>query len=376
VGYVSGEFRDQATAFLTAGLYECHDKDKFEIVAFDNGWSTNSHIRRRLESAFDRFIRISNLSDRAAAEKILGEEIDILVSLNGYFGEHRMGVFAQRPAPVQVNYLGFPGTLGADYIDYILGDRFVIPQDEQQYYTEKVVYLPGSYQVNDSRRHMPRGVPTRSENQLPGTGFVFCSFNMSYKITPAMFAVWMRILKKVEGSVLWLLESNTAFSKNLRYEAERHGVAGDRLVFAPFVAMEKQLNRLQLADLFLDSLPCNAHTTASDALWAGVPLVTCPGKTFPGRVAASLLHAIDLPELVTANLEDYEALAVKLADDPAFLQAIRQKLAHNRQTTSLFDTDRFRQHIETAYAKMWEIFQRGEAPQSFSVEPDCKPDAG
>jgi predicted O-linked N-acetylglucosamine transferase (SPINDLY family) len=192
---------------------------------------------------------------------------------------------------------------------------------------------------------------------------------MSYKFTPAMFALWMRILKQVEGSVLWLLQGNAASPGNLRREAERHGVAGDRLVFAPFIAMEKQLDRLQLADLFLDSLPCNAHTTASDALWAGVPLLTSYGTAFSGRVATSLLQAMDLPELVTANLEDYEALAVKLAGDPAMLQAIRQKLAHNRQTASLFDTDRFRQHIETAYAEMWESFQRGEAPRSFTVEP-------
>jgi len=367
LGYVSGEFREQATAYLTAGLYECHNKSKFEIVAFDNGSRTDSPMRRRLEAAFDRFVPIADISDRAAAEKIAGEEIDILVNLNGYFGNHRMGVFARRPAPVQVNYLGFPGTLGASYIDYILADRFVIPDDERQYYMEKVVYLPASYQVNDSRRYRAQGAPGRVENQLPETAFVFCDFNMGYKFTPAMFAVWMRILKRVEGSVLWLLQSNAASPGNLRNEAERHGVAGDRLVFAPFVSMEKQLDRLQLADLFLDSLPCNAHTTASDALWAGVPLLTCRGTNFSGRVAASLLHAIELPELVTANLEDYEALAVKLASDPALLRGIRQKLAGNRHATPLFDTDRFQQQIETAYAKMWEIFQRGEAPQSFDV---------
>jgi predicted O-linked N-acetylglucosamine transferase (SPINDLY family) len=368
VGYVSGEFRAQATAYLTAGLYECHDKSRFEIVAFDNGARAGSSMRGRLEAAFDRFVPITHLSDQAAAEKIVAEEIDILVNLNGYFGDHRMGVFARRPAPVQVNYLGFPGTLGAGYIDYILADRFVIPEGERQYYTENVVYLPGSYQVNDSRRHRPQGVPDRSAHRLPGTAFVFCSFNMSYKLTPAMFAVWMRILKAVEGSVLWLLESNKTSPGNLRREAERHGVAGNRLVFAPFVSMEKQLDRLQLADLFLDSLPCNAHTTASDALWAGVPLLTCRGASFSGRVAASLLNAVGLPELVTENLEDYEALAVKSARDPAFLQAIRQKLARNRHAAPLFDTDRFRRHIEAAYTQMWEIFQRGEVPRSFDVE--------
>ena len=369
VGYVSGEFREQATAYLTAGLYECHDRSKFEVVAFDNGDRTDSPMRRRLESAFDRCLPISHLSDQAAAKKIVSEEIDILVNLNGYFGNHRMGVFAQKPAPVQVNYLGFPGTLGADYMDYILADRFVIPHDERQYYTEKVIYLPASYQVNDFRRHLPRVTPRRSENQLPETGFIFCDFNMGYKFTPAMFAIWMRILKQVEGSVLWLLESNTVAPNNLRSEAERHGVAGERLIFAPFVAMEHQLDRLQLADLFLDSVPCNAHTTASDALWAGVPLLTCCGTTFSGRVAASLLHAVGLPELVTTNLADYESLAIKLANGPALLQTIRQKLARNRQTASLFDTDRHRRHLEIAYERMWETFQRGEDPQNFDVAP-------
>ena len=370
LGYVSGEFRAQATAYLTAGLYECHDKSKFEIIAFDNGPRDDSQMRKRLEAAFDRFVPISHLSDAAVAEKIADEEIDILVNLNGYFGNHRMGAFAQKPAPVQVNYLGFPGTLGAAYIDYLLADRFVIPDDERQYYTEKVVHLPDTYQVNDSKRHMPQGMPRRSENQLPQAGFVFCDFNISYKFTPAVFAVWMRILRQVEGSVLWLLQGNTETPVNLREEAVRHGVAGDRLIFAPFVSVDNHLDRLQLADLFLDSVPCNAHTTASDALWAGVPLLTCRGTAFSGRVTTSLLHAVDLPELVTANLEDYERLAVTLANNPARLQAIRQKLARNRQTAFLFDTNRLRRHIEIAYMKMWEIFERGEDPRSFAVEPE------
>jgi protein O-GlcNAc transferase len=370
VGYVSGEFRNQATAFLTAGLYEAHDKSKFEIVAFDNGWSDNSPVRQRMEAAFDRFVDIAALSDRDAAEKILSEEIDILVNLNGYFGLMRMGVFAQRPAPIQVNYLGFPGTLGAGYIDYILADRFVIPPDEQRYYTERVITLPDTWQVNDSKRRIAQTGCGRSDNGLPETAFVFCSFNNSYKLTPEIFAIWMRILKQVDGSVLWLLESNTAFAGNIRREAERHGIAAERLVFAPRLPMEEHLARLPLADLFLDTLPYNAHTTASDALWAGLPLITCRGTAFPGRVATSLLHAVDLPELITENLEAYEALALKLAGDPALLQSIRGKLARNRLTTPLFDTDRFRRHIEAAYATMWEIFQRGESPRGFNVAVD------
>jgi protein O-GlcNAc transferase len=370
VGYVSGEFRNQATAFLTAGLYEAHDKSRFEIVAFDNGWSDNSPVRQRMEAAFDKFVDISGLSDHAAAEKILDEEIDILVNLNGYFGSMRMGVFAYRPAPIQVNYLGFPGTLGASYIDYIIADRIVIPPDEQQYYTEKVVTLPDSYQVNDSRRHIAQTKPSRSDYGLPETAFVFCSFNNSYKLAPGMFARWMRILKQVESSVLWLLESNTAFPDNIRREAERHGIPADRLVFAPRLPMEEHLGRLNLADLFLDILPYNAHTTASDALWAGLPLITCRGKAFPGRVAASLLHAMGLPELIAEDLDAYEAFALKLAGDPALLQSVREKLARNRPTAPLFDTDRFRRHIEAAYTTMWEIFQRGESPRGFSVAAD------
>jgi predicted O-linked N-acetylglucosamine transferase (SPINDLY family) len=369
IGYVSGEFRAQATAYLTAGLYECHDRNRFEIFAFDTGPAADSPMRRRLETAFDRFIRIADLSDSAAAQTILNAEVDILVSLNGYFGNHRMGIFAQRPAPLQVNFLGFPGTLGADYIDYILADRFVIPESDERHYTEKVVTLPGSYQVNDARRHRPQGMPGRAEHGLPETGFVFCNFNMSYKFTPEMFAVWMRILKQVEGSVLWLLEGNAAAPANLKRAAERHGVAADRLVFAPFIPMEQQLDRLPLADLFLDSVPCNAHTTASDALWAGVLLLTCRGTAFSGRVAASLLNAVGLPELVTETLDDYAALAVALAADPVRLQALRRKLADNLQTAPLFDTDRYRRHLEAAYAQMWERFARGEAPRGFTVTP-------
>jgi protein O-GlcNAc transferase len=369
LGYMSGEFRAQATAFLMAELYELHDKTRFELIAFDNGAADSSLVRERLETAFDRFVNISNLSDKAAADQIATEEVDILINLNGYFGEHRMGVFARKPAPIQVNYLGFPGTLGASYMDYILADRFVIPENEQQFYVEKVIYLPDTYQANDSKRPIALSPLTRLENGLPENGFVFCNFNQSYKLVPRMFAVWMRILAQVEGSVLWMLESNTLLPDNLRREAAQHGIAGDRLIFAPMVELDRHLARLKLADLFLDSLPYNAHTTASDALWAGLPLLTCRGTAFPGRVAASLLHAIGLPELVTENFVDYEALALRLARDPALLDFMRRKLMANRLTTPLFDTQRFRRNIESAYTTMWEIFQRGENPKSFAVEP-------
>jgi protein O-GlcNAc transferase len=369
LGYVAGEFREHATSWLMAGLFESHDREKFELVAFDNGWDDGSPVRARLNAAFDTIIDISRLSNRAAAETIAAEAIDILVNLNGYVGLHRTGVFAQRPAPIQVNYLGSPATMGAPYMDYIIADRNLIPQAEEKFYTEKVVTLPDSYQVNDSSRAVPGQAPGRTGCGLPEKDFVFCSFNSSYKLTPEIFAVWMNILKSVPDSVLWLLENNPEFADNLRRAAAQAGVAVGRLVFAPMISLEQHLARMGQADLFLDLLPCGGHTTASDALWAGVPLLTCRGGAFGGRVAASLLHAVGLPELITENLNDYQALALRLAGDPALLAALRQKLARNRLTTPLFDTDRFRLHIEAAFTTMWENFQRGEAPRAFAVPP-------
>jgi protein O-GlcNAc transferase len=367
VGYLSGEFGAQATQYLAAELYERHDRENFEIIAFDAGEGDQSPMRARLEAAFDSFIPISGLTDRKAAGRIRDAEIDILVNLNGYFGRHRMGVFALRPAPIQVNYLGFPGTLGAATIDYILADRIVIPDAERRYFTEQVVWLPDCYQVNDDKRRIANQRSTRAEEGLPETGFVFCNFNQSYKLTPETFAIWMRLLKQVEGGVLWLMEGKGAFAQHLRQEAERQGVVGERIVFAQNQPLDRHLARLSLADLFLDSLPYNAHTTASDALWAGVPLLTCQGKAFAGRVAASLLGAIGLPELITGDWGAYEALALRLAREPARLRGLRDRLAQNRATYPLFDTDRFRQHIESAYRQMWEIAQRGEAPRHFSI---------
>ena len=367
VGYVSGEFYEQATAYLTVGLFEQHDKSKFEIVAFDNGMSDGGPTRTRLEAAIDRFVDIAALSDGAAAERIAGEDIDILVNLNGYFGEGRMGVFAQRPAPVQVNYLGFPGTLGADYMDYILADRVVIPETERGFYSEQVVYLPGSYQANDSRRAIADAAPARGAFGLPERGFVFCNFNQSYKLTPDIFAVWTRILRAVDGSVLWLWETGPAVARNLRAAAADAGVAPERLVFAAHLPAAQHLARLRLADLVLDTLPYNAHTSASDALWAGAPVLTCRGTAFAGRVAASLLMAVGLSELVTESLHDYESLAIKLARDAALIGSMRAKLAINRDTAPLFDTGGFRKAIEAAFTTMVEIHRRGEAPRGFSV---------
>jgi predicted O-linked N-acetylglucosamine transferase (SPINDLY family) len=369
IGYLSGEFRQQATSVLMTELFELHDKDRFALFAFDNGWDDASELRARINRAFDEVIDISRLSDADAAAAVRQRRIDILVNLNGYFGHGRQGVFAHRPSPIQVNYLGFPGTLGADYMDYILADQHVIPPEERQYYAEKVVYLPDTYQVNDLKRRISERTPTRPEAGLPDAGFVFCCFNNNYKITPEVFAVWMRLLAKVEGSVLWLLEDNAAAARNLRREAEARGVPPGRLVFAKRLKLDEHLSRHKLGDLFLDTLPYNAHTTASDALWAGLPLLTCQGSTFPGRVAASLLHAVGLPELVTRTLREYEEWALRLASTPAMLADIRAKLARNRTSHPLFNSDRYRHHLESAYQSMWNRHQCGEPPESFPVQP-------
>jgi protein O-GlcNAc transferase len=368
IGYLSGEFRDQATSHLIVGMLECHDKSRFEVIGFDNGWDDRSAIRRRIAKSLDALIDIAQLSDAAVVDSIVENQIDILVNLNGYFGDGRTSVFAQRPAPIQVNYLGFPGTIGAKYIDYIVSDRQVIPPEHMEFYTEKVVYLPNCYQANDRSKETGTRPLTRSEFGLPQNGFVFCCFNNNYKIVPDMFDSWMRILEKVEGSVLWLVEDNEAAAANLRKEATARGVGVECLVFSKRIALADHLARHQLADLFLDTLPYNAHTTASDALWSGLPLLTQVGNTFPGKVAASLLNAIGLPELITRTREEYENMAVKLATDPNKLVEIRTRLSQNRLTTPLFDTELFTRHIEEAYRQMYERFQSGLQPDHIMIE--------
>ena len=258
--------------------------------------------------------------------------------------------------------------MGAEFIDYVLADEFILPREQQACYSEKVVYLPDCYQVNDSKRKIAERTPTRGEAGLPEIGFAFCCFNNNYKITPQLFDIWMRLLGRVPGSVLWLLEGDRWARQNLMNEAQARGIDSERLIFAPRAALGEHLARHRLADLFLDTLPCNAHTTASDALWAGLPVLTCAGNTFAGRVAGSLLRAVGLSELVTENLQVYEALALKLAQDARLLGKLRAKLASNRLTYPLFDTDRFRRHIESAFVTMWEISQRGERPRTFAVD--------
>jgi protein O-GlcNAc transferase len=327
-----------------------------------------SEIRQRIVSAFDQFYDVRTKSDEEVAKLLHELRVDIAIDLQGYTQDSRPGVLAYRPAPIQANYLGFPGTMGAEFLDYVIADRMVVPFEQQPFYTEKIVHLPDCYQVNDSKKNIAERTPTRQETGLPEKGFVFCCFNNNWKITPDVFSIWMRLLHAIEGSVLWLLGDNKNAEQNLRKQAQARGIDPSRLVFAGLLPLDEHLARHRQADLFLDTLPYNAHTTASDALWTGLPLVTRLGESFAGRVAASLLNAIGLPELVTYSIEDYEALALRLAKDSSLLEEYRNRLAANRLAHPLFDTDRFRRHIEAAYTTMWETWQRGEAPKSFSVE--------
>jgi predicted O-linked N-acetylglucosamine transferase (SPINDLY family) len=370
LAYLSSDLRDHAVSMLAAGLFEHHDRSRFETIAISTGPAAPSAMRMRLEAAFDRFIDACELGDLEMARLVRDLEIEIAVDLNGHTEGARPTVFARRPAPVQVNYLGYAGTMGTPDWDYILADRFVIPQDARHAYVEQVVELPGSFMVNDDRRQISERVPSRAEAGLPEHGFVFCCFNNAYKITPDVFDVWMRLLHRIEGSVLWLSSVHPAGVANLRREAQARGVAAERLVFAPKVARnEDHLARIRLADLFVDTLHYNAHVTAADALWAGVPVLTCSGATFASGVAGSLLGAVGLPELITTSLSDYEMLALRLARDPALLSALRQKLARNRTSFPLFDTARFTRHVEAAYATMLERSRRGEPPRGFAVAP-------
>ena len=369
LAYLSTDFREHAVAYLIAELFERHDRSNFELFAISLGREDDSPMRQRLRKAFDHFVDVRQLSDYEAAKLIRNAEIDIAIDLNGHTREARPRILGHRPAPIQVNYLGYPGSMGADFMDYAIVDPFVVPLDQQVNFTERLVYLPDCYQVNDSKREIAQLTPSRQECGLPEGAFVFCCFNNNYKLTPTLFDIWMRLLKEVPGSVIWLLGDNEWAVANLRGEARARGVEPERLIFAPRMSLADHLARHRLADLFLDTLPYNSHTTASDALWAGLPVLSCAGQGFAARVAGSLLSAIGLPELVVESLDEYEDMALSLATQPGRLQALRKKLMQNRLRTPLFDTDRFRRHIEAAYLRMWHIWQQGERPATFAVEP-------
>ena len=356
IGYYSYDFREHPVSYLAVELFELHDKNNFDLIAFYYGPPDSSIMHKRVSSAFNEFIDIRLKSDKEVAELSRLMEIDIAIDLSGLTGNERTGIFAYRAAPVQLSYLGYLGTMGVEYYDYLIADKTTIPTEHHQYFKEKIVYLP-SYQVNDSKRLISDKVFEKTELNLPLNAFVFCCFNNNYKITPPTFDGWMRILNAVPDSVLVLYAENQWAEANLKLEAEKRGVSKTRLAFGNRIERSEYLARYRLADLFLDTLPYNAGTTASDALWAGLPVLTCMGESFASRAAASVLNAIELPELVTTTHEQYEAKAIELATNPAKLRAIKDKLERNRLTTALFDTPRFTKHIEAAYTQMYERYQ-------------------
>jgi protein O-GlcNAc transferase len=368
VAYLSSDFRNHPVAHLMSELFERHDRRRFELIGISFGPDDKSEARARVIAAFDRFHDVNRMRDSEAAEFVRGLGADIAVDLNGHTAGARLGILARRPAPVQVQYIGYLGTTGAPFIDYVIADEIVLPHDQQAFYTEKIVHLPECYQIGDSIRSELSLAPARGELGLPEAGFVFCCFNNAYKITSPVFDRWMRLLKSVDGSIFWLYGANAPAMANLRHEAQSRGVDPARLIFAPALSLAEYRARLTRADLFLDTLPYNAGATANDALRAGLPLVTCAGRGFAGRMGASLLNAVGLPELITADLDAYEALALELASERARLELIRRRLERNRHTCPLFDAARTCRHIESAYAAMWENHLRGESPRSFRVE--------
>jgi len=368
IGYFSADFHNHATMHLMAELFECHDKNSFELIAFSFGPDRQDAWRKRVLLSFDEFIDVSLKSNEDVALLAKEMEIDIAIDLKGYTQDCRPGIFAKTAAPIQVSYLGYPGTMAVDYMDYLIADPTLIPKESQQHYSEKIIYMPNSYQVNMANRSFTSAVLSREMLKLPKEGFVFCSFNNAYKIAPSTFALWMQILKAVDGSVLWLLVSNDETAKNLKKEAKKLGIDKNRLVFANYVPVEEHLNRIKYADLFVDNLPYNAHTTSSDALRMGLPVLTCIGKSFASRVAASLLNAVGLPELITSSQEEYEALAIELATNPKQLKAIKDKLAKNLPSAPLYDTPLFTRHLESAYKTMYDRYHEGLEPDHIYVK--------
>lgn len=370
VAYVSADFREHPVAYLLVGALELHDRRCFELIGISLRAAQDSELGRRVRSAFDRFIEVTDRTDREVAELLRELRVDIAVDLMGFTQGLRLGIFAHRVAPVQVSYLGYAGTTGADFIDYLIADDVVIPAGEEGCYAEQVVRLPYCYLPNDARREIAADRPPRAGAGLPAEGLVFCAFTNTYKINPPVFDIWMRLLREQPGSVLWLRATDPVARDNLQSEAHRRDVAAERLIFAPHLAsMAQHLARLSLADLYLDTVPYNAHSTACDALWAGVPVLTCAGRSFASRVAASVLAAAGLPELVTHSLDEYQQRALELARDPAALRALRARLAQNRAHAPLFDTASYTHYLEDAYRTMYGRYMQNLAPVSFRILP-------
>jgi len=357
LGYYSGDFYNHAMSYLLAKLFELHDKSKFEIIAFSFSPERNDEMSKRISSAFDRFIKVNFKTDKEIAELSRELKIDIAIDLMCFTTNSRTGIFSEKCAPIQINYLGYPGTSGASFIDYIIADKTLIPKENQKYYSEKIIYLPNTYQVRDSTQKISNKIFTKDELNLPKNSFVFCCFNQNYKITPSVFDIWMRLLKKVEKSVLWLIKDNDVAAYNLKKEAEKRGIRSDRIIFAEHIPISEHLARHKVADLFVDTFPYTAHTTCSDALWSGLPVITRMGQSLASRVAGSLLNAINLKELITKTEKEYENLILKLSKNPKKLKEIKNKLKKNRLKEPLFDSKLYTKKIEHAYKKIYERYK-------------------
>ena len=367
VGYFSSYFRKHPVSILSVKAIECTDKEKFETFAFHYGPDNQDEYNNRMSSTFDHFINVSDLSDKEVANLAMEKEIDIAIEFNGFMEGQRVGICAHRPAPIQINYLAYPSTMGATFYDYIVADTVTIPEDQKSNYSENIIYLPNCYMPQDNTRQISDKPMLREEFNLPDDGFVFCCFNNSFKITPQEFDIWMRLLSNLDGSVLWLLKANRWSEANLKKEAKKRGVEPDRLIFADKLPVEEHLARLKLADLFLDTFNFNAHTTASDALWAGLPVITKLGKGFPARVAGSLLTALEIPELITATEEEYEALALSLATNSEKLSLIKKKLIGKRTSAPLFDTETYTKDLEKAYTQVYKRYVDGLPPKECKI---------
>jgi protein O-GlcNAc transferase len=363
IGYFSSDIAHHATMFLLARMVELHDRDRFEVHAFSYGEGDSSAYR----PLFDRFTDVRSMKDEDIAALARKGGLDIAIDLKGHTKDARLGIFAHGAAPVQISYLGYPGTSGAPFIDYMIADKVVVPDEQREHYSESMIYLPGSYQVNDNRRAISDRPMTRADMGLPEDAFVFACFNNNYKITPEEYDIWMRLLSKVEGSVLWLFKANPWAEDNLRKEAEKRGVDSARIIFAAPMHVTEHLARQHLADLFLDTFNVNAHTTASDALWGGLPVLTRMGKGFAARVAGSLLHAVGLPELAVSTSQDYEAKALELATQPEKLAELKARLAANQFTAPLFDTEAFVEHIEAGYIAAYDRYFNAMTPDDIAV---------
>ena len=367
IGYYSADFRNHAMSYLLVNLFELHDKSKFELIAFSFGPETNDEMRSRISSAFDKFINVNLKSDKEIAKLSRDLKIDIAIDLMGFTEHNRFGIFVERCSPIQVNYLGYPGTIGSDCIDYLIADKVLILEKYKEFYSEKIIYLPDTYQVNASTHEISKKSFNRKKFGLPENSFVYCCFNQNYKISPSIFNVWMRILDSVNNSVIWLINENEISKKNIIKELKKKEINIKRIIFADRMPHPEHLERHKLADLFIDTFPYTAHTTASDALRSGLPIITIKGQSFASRVASSLLTSIGLTELITTNEKEYQELAIKLAKDKFFLNNIRKKLNKNILTSPLFNTKVFTKNLEKAYLKIYEKFINNEKPENIEI---------